>query len=153
MRKCYVKHVVQPLTDIQSQTGLVFFGSEDGVTSFEMECLAKKYDYLQEYKNKKKITGDVIKIINRNEYLYGLIIRRLHSQQIVYSEFEKCLFNLRKMLKADETVYIGIQGFVENGDQVLTDKLVNLMQNTLQDVEIWVCWPKELEHLCPLQRF
>lgn len=136
------------MVTIETETALLFFGSEDGSVDKCGEDLDRKFNFLLEYKKQNKAVGDVIRLERRNEVLYGLIVRKKQSDTFSYINFEKCLSVLRKMVKKDRFVYIGIEAFYVSNDYVTMEKVISVMKNVLTDptLELYVCWPKELEH-------
>jgi len=136
------------LVTIETQTALLFFGSEDGSVDKCGEDLDRKFNFLLDYKKQRKAVGDVIRLVKQNEVLYGLIVRKKQSDAFSYVNFEKCLFVLRKMVKKDEFSYIGIEAFCVNDDSDTMEKVISVMKTVLTDpsLELYVCWPKELEH-------
>jgi glutaredoxin-related protein len=139
------------LVDIATQTALVFFGCEDGSVDECGKDLDRKFNFMLEYKMQKKITGDVVRMVKRNEVLYGLIVRRNLNDVFSYVNFEKCLLALRKFLKEDKFTYVGIEAFLVNDDDVTMEKVISAMKAVLSapGLELYVCWPKDL---LPYQR-
>jgi hypothetical protein len=136
------------LIDIENQTALLFFGSEDGSLDKCGEDLARKFNFQQDYSKQSKAVGGVIRLEKRNEVLYGLIVSKKQSDAFSYINFEKCLSTLRKMVKKDKFFYIGIEAFCVNDDSDTMEKVISVMKNMLTDpnLELYICWPKELEH-------
>jgi len=136
------------LVTIESATALLFFGSEDGSVDKCGEDLDRKFNFLLEYRKQKRVVGDVIRLEKRNEVLYGLIVRVKQSDVFSYINFEKCLVTLRKMVKKDKFFYIGVEAFCVSNDSDTMEKVISVMKNILTDpnLELYVCWPKELEH-------
>jgi hypothetical protein len=136
------------LVTIESQTALLFFGSEDGSMDKCGEDLDRKFNFMLEYKKQRKAVGDVIRLEKKNEVLYGLIVRKKQSDAFSYINFGKCLFTLRKMVKKDEFIFIGVEAFCVNEDSDTMEKVISVMKSILTDpsLELFVCWPKELAH-------
>jgi hypothetical protein len=136
------------LVTIENQTALLFFGSEDGSVDKCGEDLDRKFNFLLEYKKQHKAVGNVIRLEKQNEVLYGLIVRKKQSDAFSYTNFGKCLFTLRKMVKKDAFFYIGVEAFCVNDDYDTMEKVISVMKSILTDpsLELYVCWPKELEH-------
>jgi hypothetical protein len=136
------------LVTIESATALLFFGSEDGGVDKCGEDLDRKFNFQLEYKKQKRVVGDVIRLERRNEVLYGLIVRVKQSDAFSYSNFEKCLFTLRKLVRKDKFFYIGVEAFCVSNDSDTMEKVISVLKNILTDpnLELFVCWPKELEH-------
>lgn len=110
--------------------------------------LDRKFNFLLEYKKQNKAVGDVIRLEKRNEVLYGLIVKKKQSDAFSFINFEKCLSVLRKMVKKDKFVYIGVEAFCVSNDSDTMEKVISVMKGVLTDpsLELYVCWPKELEH-------
>jgi hypothetical protein len=138
------------LVTIEPQTALLFFGSEDGSVDECGKDLDCKFNFLLEYKKERKTVGDVVRLEKRNEVLYGLIVRKKERDAFSYINFEKCLIALRKLVKKDEFCYIGIEAFCVSNDDATMEKVITVMKNVLTapELELYVCWPKELEHCC-----
>jgi len=136
------------LVTIESETALLFFGCEDGSVDKSGQDLDRKFNFLLEYKKQNKAVGDVIRLEKRNEVLYGLIVRKKQSDAFSFINFEKCLSVLRKMVKKDKFVYIGIEAFCVSNDSDTMEKVISVLKSVLTDpsLELYVCWPKELEH-------
>lgn len=112
------------------------------------EDLDRKFNFLLEYKKQNKVVGDVIRLEKRNEVLYGLIVRKKESDAFSYINFEKCLSGLRKMVRKDRFVYVGVEAFYESNDSDTMEKVITVMKCVLTDpnLQLFVCWPEELEH-------
>jgi hypothetical protein len=136
------------LVTIERETALLFFGSEDGSVDKCGEDLDRKFNFLLEYRKQNKVVGDVIRLEKRNEVLYGLIDKKKQSDPFSYINFEKCLITLRKMVKKDKFIYIGVEAFCASNDSDTMEKVITVMKNILTDftLELYVCWPKELQH-------
>jgi hypothetical protein len=134
------------LVDIQCQTALVYFGSEDGSVDKCVKDLDYKFNFLQEYKRETKRVGDVVRLVRKYEYLYGLIVRQTETDVFSYVNFEKCLYKLRKFLKKDDFFYIGIEAFCTDDDKDIMEKVISVMKGVLLDpnLKLYVCWRKEL---------
>lgn len=136
------------MVGIESETALIFFGSEDGSVDNCGRNLDFKFNFLLDYKRQMKRIGDVIRLEKKREVLYGLIVRQKQNDVFSYVNFEKCLYELRKLLKKDEFVYIGIEAFCVNDDKGTMEKVISVMKGVLlaPGLELYVCWPKELAH-------
>lgn len=141
-----MKHVRHPLVDIETETALIFFGSEDGGVDESGTDLDHKYNFLLEFRKKPKVVGDVIRFIKKKEVLYGLIVRKKQDDEFSYIHFEKCLYELRKHVKKDEFVFVGVQAFCTDDDPLTMEKIISVMKNVLTapGLELYVCWPKDL---------
>jgi hypothetical protein len=136
------------LVTIESETALLFFGSEDGSVDKCGEDMDRKFNFLLEYRKQCKVVGDVIRLERRKEVLYGLIVSKKQGDTFCYINFEKCLSTLRKMVKKDKFFYIGVEAFCVSDDSDTMDKVISVMKSILTDpnLELYICWPKELEH-------
>lgn len=132
---------------IENSTALLFFGCEDGSVDKCGEDLDHKFNFLPEYRKQHKAVGEVIRLEKRNEVLYGLIVRKKLRDKFSYINFENCLYQLRKMVKKDGFCYVGVEAFCESSDSDMMEKVMTVMRNVLTglNVELYVCWPKELE--------
>jgi hypothetical protein len=138
------------LSAIESQTALLFFGCEDGSVDQCGNDLDRKFNFLPEYRNQHRAVGGVIRLLIRNEILYGLIVRKKETDPFSYINFEKCLVSLRKFLKADGFFYIGVEAFYARNDPDTMEKVISVMRCMLTDPkwELYICWPEELEQRC-----
>lgn len=136
------------MVDIESQTALLFFGSEDGNVDNCGRNLDCKFNFLLDYKRQMKRIGDVIRLEKKREVLYGLIVRQKQTDVFSYVNFEKCLYELRKLLKKDGFIYVGIEAFCVNDDKGIMEKVISVMKGVLlaPGLSLYVCWPKELAH-------
>jgi hypothetical protein len=147
-RTLFVQHWQYRLVDVETQTALLFFGSEDGSVDDCGRDLDRKFNFLPEYKIQTRRIGNVVRLMKRNEVLYGLIVKRRQSDVFSYVNFEKCLYELRKLLRKDEFVYIGIEAFCVDDDNDTMEKVISVMKVVLlaPGLQLYVCWPKELQH-------
>jgi hypothetical protein len=136
------------LVNIESETALVFFGSEDGSVDDCGKNLDCKFNFLLDYRKQAKRIGDVIHLLKRDEVLYGLIVTQRQTDPFSYVNFEKCLYELRKHLRKDNFVYIGIEAFCRDDDNETMEKVISVMKSVLpaSGLKLYVCWPKELAH-------
>lgn len=141
-------HRPHSLVTIERSTALLFFGCEDGSVDKCGEDLDHKFSFLPEYRRQRKAVGEVVRLVKRNEVLYGLIVRKKLGDAFSYINFENCLYKLRKMVKNDGFFYVGVEAFCESNDSDTMGKVITVMKNVLTDpnIELYVCWPKELEH-------
>jgi hypothetical protein len=137
------------LVTIESQTALLFFGSEDGSVDECGKDLDRKFNFLLEYRKQRRTVGGVIRLETKGEVLYGLIVRKKETDVFSYINFEKCLHALHKLVRKDAFFYIGVEAFCVNNDDVTMEKVISLMKTVLTgpELELYICWPKELEHL------
>jgi hypothetical protein len=145
-RTLAVRHRQSRLIDIESETALVFFGSEDGSVDDCGMDLDRKFNFLLDYRKQKKQIGEVVRLEKKGEVLYGLVVRQRPSDVFSYANFEKCLRELWKHLKADRFQYIGIEAFSVKDDDVTMEKVISVMKGPppVPGLELYVCWPKEL---------
>jgi hypothetical protein len=138
------------LTDIESATALLFFGSEDGGLDNCGEDLDRKFSFLPEYRKQPKKVGTVTRLVKRDEVLYGLIVRKKQSDVFSYLNFENCLVELRKMVRKDEFIFIGVEAFCDRDDSDTMEKVITVMKYIITDpkLEFYVCWPKDMQRFC-----
>jgi hypothetical protein len=147
-RILFVRHRQHRLVDIETQTALIFFGSEDGSVDNCGTDLDRKFNFMLDYKRQSKKIGNVIRLEKKGEVLYGLIVRQKETDVFSYINFEKCLYELRKFLKKDDFLYVGIEAFCVDDDPGTVEKVISVMKGVLlaSGLELYVCWPKELQH-------
>lgn len=106
---------------------------------------------LAEYKRYRKGLGDVIRTEHGSNYtIYGLVVKPNVNSSYDFLNMERALLTLRNFVGKDKYSYVAFEGFVEGTDDIIVDKIISLMQFILKHIEIWVCWPKHLESLCPI---
>lgn len=112
------------------------------------EDLDRKFKFQLEYRKEHKAIGGVVRLLRHDEVLYGLIVRKKQSDAFSYINFGNCLLALRKMVKKDKFCYIGVEAFCDSNDSNIMEKVITVMKNIFTDpnLELYVCWPKELEH-------
>lgn len=147
-RSLPVTHVRYNLVSVVKDTALVFFGSEDGDVDECGKDLDKKFNFLLDYRKQPKTVGGVIRLVKKDDVLYGLIVRKRKDDAFSYIHFEKCLCDLRKQLKKDDLWYIGVEAICAEDVPLTVEKIITVMKNilTTTDVELYVCWPKQFEH-------
>ncbi|KAJ9591095.1 hypothetical protein L9F63_002376, partial [Diploptera punctata] len=147
--KSFYKTRIIPLVDIERETGLVFFGSEDGNIDECGKMLDRKYDFSFDYRKQQKHVGTVQKFVKKQEYIYGLVVKKKESDPLSYVNLEQCLTDLKKKIREDKTEFIGFQAYIENNDELAFEKFMSLVRTVFfySPNEIHLCYPKELEHL------
>lgn len=151
MKKSFINHQKLSLVDIESGTGHIYFGYCDGTVTDDITSLSSKFSILPAYKSNKREIGDVIRTQEKIDIAYGIIIKQSPKDKFSFVQLEKGLRQLNKFIKKDEYNYVGFQAFVDENDEQIIDKITTIMQYALKDVEIWVCWPKDIEKYCPVQ--
>ncbi|PSN50753.1 hypothetical protein C0J52_01172 [Blattella germanica] len=148
--KAQFKTVHYPLIDMETKTGLVFFGAIDGNVDECGKDLDKKFKFMLDYQKESKQVGNVLLFEKRLEYLYGFVIKQKGNEAFSYVNVEKCLYELRKRVKKDETYYLGFQAFCVDDDNLTMEKFISVVRNVFNgtEVDIYFCYPKELEYLC-----
>lgn len=135
------------MVDIEAQTALIFFGSEDGGVDECGKLLDHKFRFLHEYRTQQKTVGQVIRLLRNNEVMYGLIVRKRENDAFSYVTFEKCLYELRKIIRKDKFIYVGIEAFLIGDDNATVEKVISVVKNVLlnPELQLYVCWPEKLQ--------
>lgn len=127
---------------IESETIILYFGSEDSTVTPMMKELDKKFNILKDYEARKTI-GDAIKTTCREYDIYGCIVRKLTKDKFGFESFEICLKNIRK----NESPYFYI-AFEKSESKTFDDKLLNLVKFIFYDLHIYTCAPIEGAGIC-----
>ena len=142
------------MVDMESETGLVFFGTEDGNMDECGKSLDNKFNFALDFRKEQKRVGMVLQFEKRKEYIYALIVKKKETDPLSYVNLEKCLNELKKRAKTDKTEFLGFQAFCDNQDDLATEKMITLVRNVffLQELELYFCYPQNLQHLFQDQR-
>ncbi|KAF2883990.1 hypothetical protein ILUMI_22188 [Ignelater luminosus] len=151
-KKCPVRNVEKPVVQIEPETAIVYFGSEDGYVSEEVDSLSTKFRTVKrDYTTSNRKLGDVIQTWSDNNYaLYGCIVKKQKDDLFDYISFQKCINRLRTLnSKENKFYYVAFQAFLDQSDDLVISKVINLLRYSLRDVEVYVCWPHHLAYLMP----
>lgn len=155
-RKCKVVNVDYPLINIESGTLIIYFGTMDGAITDEMKTLDEKFRILRDYKNNPRTLGKPVVTMtpDKNFVLYGCIVRNKERDPFNYERFQECLSAIqRENRKLGHNAYSFVAlTAVEDGEDLLLQKMLNLLRHSLNNVSIYVCWPKELQNQMPIQK-
>lgn len=142
----------KPLSDIESFTLVVYFGSEDGYENEELKALCNKFPYIRNiYKLETKLVGKSVVTARHNEgYLFfGCIVKQRHTDPFNFTNFQKCLAGIQNRNRKEQYEFVAFQAFLEDGSDLIVSKIINLMRYALTGVDIYVCWPDKLRSLMP----
>ncbi|XP_044269461.1 uncharacterized protein LOC123014415 [Tribolium madens] len=144
-KNCKVTHETYPIKDIESGTVILYFSSEDEFITDEMRSLDEKFNFLNEFKFGRKSLGSVIFTTKTTDYLLcGCIVRRRKNDSFDFQAFQKCLQAIQRENRKHKYYYYAFQAF-EDKDSTLNQKIINLMRNSLRDIEVYVCWVGDLQ--------
>ncbi|KAI4471144.1 hypothetical protein MML48_1g08476 [Holotrichia oblita] len=152
-RKCWVVNDPKPLSEIASGTIMIYFLSKDGYETDEIKSLYHKFPFLRFSVRdiSSKILGQYVNI-QRNDYnFYGCIVRNSHKDLFSFQDFQKCLNSIQMRNRRDKYEYIAFQAFLENGSELIVEKIVNLISHSMTYVHVYVCWPEDLLKFMPYQ--
>lgn len=147
------------LSKMEAQTGLMFFGTEDGYMDPTAISLNERFNFENDYKKASKTVGKVWcfkKCPNEHYYIYGLIVAK-SSGPVSFVNIDSCCKDLSRMIRNDKWLYMGMEALVEwsGEDKTFTEKVVNLLRYSLPRKfvkELWVCF-QQSEHdmlkMCP----
>ncbi|RZC34553.1 uncharacterized protein BDFB_002649, partial [Asbolus verrucosus] len=152
-KNCRVTNVDYPIQRIEEGTIIVYLSSEDGEISEEMNLLNEKFNFLNEFRYSRKSKGRVV-YFNRNEnyLLCGCIVKRIETDPIDFESFQTCIYDIQKTNKKYSFYYIGFQA-IRDEDTIVNYKIMNILRNAMRDVEVYICWPGDLQHMIVKDRF
>ncbi|CAH1170078.1 unnamed protein product [Phaedon cochleariae] len=129
----------KPLVEIEEYTIILYYASEDGHISEEMETLAKKFNILPEFKKSPKQLGKPIRHEIKNHILYGCVVRKNEKALFDFSAFGRCLFEVNKNNRKDQYEYVALQELEDSKDDLLNEKIITLLRFHLKHVNIHLC--------------
>ncbi|XP_026462375.1 uncharacterized protein LOC113364119 [Ctenocephalides felis] len=126
-----IKHRLFPLSQIETETLLVFTVSTQGEITPEMEELDKKYPFIMDFKRSKNRTlGDYYFIQVRNEWIVGLYVKQKPKDPFLYFHFYKAL---QKVVREKKNIrFIGMDYIEDENDVLLMDKYVRCLNFILK---------------------
>lgn len=126
---------------------IVYFGSEDGNVSNDMQELDKKFRILSDYRTSRSRTlGNVVLHKSNEDFpVYGCIVRSNKDDRFDFAALKKCMQLINKINKKDGYSYVGVSEVVDERDWILMDKICNIMRYELRNVDIYVCKPFKVE--------
>ncbi|GJQ70845.1 hypothetical protein Trydic_g768 [Trypoxylus dichotomus] len=154
LRKCNVVNILKTLSEIESGTIMIYFGSEDGFETEEIKDLSKKFPYIRNtYRLATKTVGEYINTERHKDgyVFYGCIVRKKHTDPFSFVDFQKCLRGIQNRNRRDKYYYIAFQAFMEDGSDLIVSKIINLMRYAMTDVDVYVCWPENLSQYMPFR--
>ncbi|KAK4872808.1 hypothetical protein RN001_014837 [Aquatica leii] len=151
--KCPVKNVRYPLVEIEPGTAIIYFGTVNGHVSEDLQSLDNKFRIIGDYMRANRKLGDVIQVYkNDQQYsLLGCITRNTEKDLFDFSSFQKCIVQVKKLNK-NHYGYIGIQAFHDDHDDLLLNKIINMMRYSFIKVEVYVCWGGKMLNFMPSER-
>ncbi|XP_071057514.1 uncharacterized protein [Onthophagus taurus] len=150
--KCRVKNVLKSVADIESYTIIIYPCSRDENITKTMTDLDKKFNIRTDYGRSRRNLGDVIRTDTRLNYiLYGVVVKERAQDPVNYVHFQRCIKEInQRNNKHDQYEYVAMEAFRDDPDNMVINKLVNLMRNTFYyNVEVYICWPEELKQFAP----
>lgn len=147
LQRSKVVNAKYPLSKIESGSIVLYFGTENGDTNPVMESLDKKYYIIPNYKKSQKILGNVIRTEKFNDIIYGCIVKKKNEDLFNFAYFEKCLKEIKKRNKKDQYMYVAIEAIRD--EDLLLEKITNIIRTILYDLELYICWPEELQYYMP----
>lgn len=150
--KCKVTNALYPLVEIENGTAILYFGTEDGFISEDIEDLDKKFRIIIDYKSTRKQLGDIIHAHKNNDAysLYGCIVRKTKDAPFDFMSFHKCITQIKK--KNKDYYYVAFQAFLDSSDDLIVNKIVNMLRHSLIKLEIYVCWGGKMKQYMPQQK-
>lgn len=140
---------VMKLLDIDTNTALLFLGTEDGHMDSTARSLLEKFNFGEEYRRAEKTSGKVwVWKMSNDYYIYGLIVSKTFKENSVsFVTLEACCKELSKILRQDKFEYVGLECLKDwhNSDTTFTEKVVTMLRHSLPRsvYELWVCYREE----------
>lgn len=145
-----VVYRIMPLITIESYTGLLFFGTEDGYLDSSAKSINDKLNFANEYQSAAKSVGKIWHRNKRNSdkyFVYSLIVAKSRKDKVLFTNVEQCCRELQKQLKRDETEFVGLEALKDwqGQDNTFTEKVSTMLRNLLHKPvkEFWVCYRQE----------
>lgn len=139
IKKCKVFFESKQITEIDSETIIIYFASKDGKKTDTMKNLDNKFKFLSHFEKEAKTVGETIRLVPlflKNYVLYGCIVKENHDDLFSFVAFANCLKSVIKNYRTDGYFYIAFQS---EHDDMLNTKILNVMKHTLKDIDIYVC--------------
>lgn len=135
MRKANIVQSEYTLTNIEPETIILYFGTEDGSISSTIRQLDKKFGVLQNYRHLNKL-GEPVRTTKGLYEIYGCIVRKLEKDRFSFEQFELCLQKIRKV----KCNYFYI-AFERAESTLFNDDLITLIKFIFHDLDIYTCAP------------
>lgn len=130
-------NVEYPLVSIEPETIILYFTTEKGEQTKEMETLNEKFSFMSHHNSASRHLGQVIKYDKITNYvLYGCVVRKTAEDLFDFESFGKCLTQINKENKKNMYEYVGITPIE---DVLLHEQILTLMKTMLKYVCIYVC--------------
>ncbi|CAH1372302.1 unnamed protein product [Tenebrio molitor] len=144
-----IQHTKSGIHQMSKKSVIIYLASVDGSISEEMTSLSKKFEFIDEFKKKKKSLGDCVKYKeNEDHVLYGCIVKSTHGSPVDFFALQKCIFSVNDYNKVDKLPTVGIQA-VKDNDESINYKIATVLLNGLENVTIKMCWPGALKDKMP----
>lgn len=144
---CKLKNETYPIEKIEDETIFLFLSPEDRFISDEMKQLNKKFEFAHAFDHFKKVLGNVFFYPTKDvrNLLCGCIVKQHTEDPIDFVAFGTCLQKIKKENRKYELGYIAMQAFRDQADPCIMFKIINILRNTMHDVEVYICWPGDLQ--------
>ncbi|KAJ3660383.1 hypothetical protein Zmor_004833 [Zophobas morio] len=154
-RNCRVTHETYAIETIDTGTVILYFSSEDEHISDEMRKLDEKFHFLSDFRYAKKAKGNVIlNTRNQNYLICGCIVKKTERDPFDFIALQKCLSAIQKENRKSKFYYYAFQAMRDETDSCINYKIINILRNSLREVEVYVCWPGDLQNeMVPRDRF
>lgn len=141
----FVKYVQMKLVNIESQTALLFFGTEDGYMDPTAASLNEKHRFEHEYKNAQKTVGNIWCYDKSKSYdwVFALIVTKTIKNPVLFKNVEACASQLSQRLRKDKFRFVGVefpQGW--SNEKLFFEKIITVFRASLwKSLELWACFP------------
>lgn len=158
IRKCKIVNVSYPVTEIEAGTIIVYFGTVDGAVDTAFAEVDKKFRILSDYKRGPRTLGQVVRTdaFNGDYLLFGFIVRKSINDTLDYEVVQKCAQEVHKINKkfGDQAYqYLALDVFRDPpDDEMQFNNVLNILRSTLSNVDVYICYPKNLSSLMPRER-
>lgn len=117
---------------------IVYFTSADSHVSKEMLELDERFSFLEDFMKAPKKFGSVIESKVSDCILCGCVVRKTVKDPFKFKSFALALDNLANIIAGTDYDAIALQHLKDDEDDLLHQKIITLVVNYLDDVEVFV---------------
>jgi hypothetical protein len=144
-----IQHTKAGIHQMSKKSVIIYLASVDGFISEGMTSLSKKFEFIDEFRKKKKSLGDCIRYTEDQDYvLYGCIVKSTHHSPVDFVALQKCTLSVNMNNKIDKLPRVRVQA-VKDDDESINYKIAAVLLNGLENVSIKMCWPGALKDKMP----
>lgn len=155
VRKCKIVHVFDSVLEMEANAMIVYFGTEDGVVDTIIEKLDRKFGILPDYKRGPRTLGNAVRTdaFNGKYVIFGFIVKKSIEDAIDYTCVQKCAKVVNSVnnefgQRAYQFLALDV---IEDppDDEMQFHHVLNILSSTLNNLDVYVCYPKDLLYLMP----